>query len=187
MLSLRIDTGEIGRLARRLEAVNKKQVAIAIAAGLERAVKSGEKAAKDGIKDAYNIKPKTVADRMSSKVDKERLTATIKAKSGRTSRIPAIAFMVSKLKDKYPSIQVRKSRPAKVIKHAFIATMSGGHKGIFKRVPGTRKIKEVMGIDVPQMLKGSECAKDVHAKVAEVATKRIAHELKYRLDKALKG
>ncbi len=187
MLSLKIDAGEIGKLARRLGAVNKRQVKIAIAAGLARAVKAGEKVAKEGIVDTYNIKAGMVAKRFSSRVDAAKLTGTIKAKSGRTSRIPAIVFLSTKIKGKNPAIQVRKGRAPKVLKHAFVATMPSGHKGIYSRVRGTRKLKEVMGIDVPQMVGGSGVTPAVHDRMAEIATKRVAHELRYQLDRALKG
>ena len=187
MLSIRIDTGEIGKLARRLEAVSKKQVKIAIAAGLSRAVKAGEKVAKEGIVGAYNIKPGVVAKRFSKHVDAAKQTGTIKARSGRTSRIPAIVFAVGKLAKKSPSIQIRKDRASKVLKHAFVATMPSGHKGIYQRVRGTRKLKEVMAIDVPQMVGGSGVVPLVQDRMAEIATKRITHELQFRLNKALKS
>jgi hypothetical protein len=46
-------------------------------------------------------------------------------------------------------VQVRKSKGAEVIKHAFIATMPSGHTGVFKRFPDA-KAKKVMTAKGPR-------------------------------------
>ncbi len=73
-----------------------------------------------------------------------------------------------------------KSTAPKQLTNTFIAMMKSGHIGIFERVTNdkanNRKIKELMGSAVPQMLGSKEVEKRLAEGAAEVFNKRLEHE-----------
>ncbi len=74
-------------------------------------------------------------------------------------------FIYGGFKKINPSLPVKahqlKSKPAKDLVNAFVARMQSEHVGIFKRKLGSRKISEIMGLSVPQMIGNNEVQKNV--------------------------
>lgn len=154
--------------------------------GLAKVAKQGATVAKTNIAKEYNVKAGAVADRLSVKSSSNGLTATISAKPKRVgssgkSRIPLIEFGATGSKKSGVKFKILRGGGATRMRHAFIATMPSGHRGVYQRVPGSRKIVEVMGIDVPVMFAGKRVKPLVLKRINEVSAKVVSHELQYEL------
>lgn len=62
-----------------------------------------------------------------------------------------------------------------LFEHAFVATMSNGHTGIFERDGGG--ISEIMGLSVPQMLGNETVADSLAQDTSEKFQERMEHEI----------
>ena len=186
MISMNINTAEVVKLKSQLEGFSTAVRAKATGRGLAKVAKQGATVAKSSIAKEYNVKAGAVGDRLSVRVSSNKLEATIAAKPRRIggsgkSRIPLIQFGATQTKRNGVKFKVRRSGSAMRLRHAFIATMDSGHKGVYQRVPGTRKIVEVMGIDVPVMFAGKRVKPLVLQKINEVGPRVVSHELRYEL------
>lgn len=180
MISIDIDTGEIGRLAARLEQVGQQFKSRAIGRGLSKVAKSGTVAAKKEITSQYNIKSGEVAKRMSVVMSRDKTEARIRARSLRTNRIPLINFGAKQIK-RGVSFSVARGKGRKVLKTAFIAKMPNGYKGVYWRQKGLRTITQRMGIEVTSMMTGRRVLPAVITRVNEQLQKVMVHELEFEL------
>lgn len=178
-----IDSGDIGRLARKLEGLKKGLSGQVIARGLERTAQQAKTAASTQIREVYNIKKGALDRRFQVIVNKKAGMAMLRARSLKTSRIPLIRFDAKRL---VKGVSFEMTRGKRVtLKHAFIAKMNSGHTGIYQREMGSRKIKEVVGIDVPQMFGGAKVMPVVAKRIEQQLEKNIVHELTFAIQRAL--
>lgn len=178
-----IDTGDIGRLARKLDGLKKGLQTTAIRQGLQKTSKQAVTAASTQIRSVYNIKKQDLDKRFSILASSRKLSALIRARSLKTSRIPVINFGARPAKGGV-RFSVRRGRTT-LVPGAFIAKMRSGHKGVFVREKGQRAIKQLMGIDVPAMFSGAAVMPVVEKRVAEQLEKNIVHELNRLISKQL--
>jgi hypothetical protein len=188
VISVNINTFEIASLQARLATFGSNVRARAMGRGLAKVAKQGATVAKTNIAKEYNVKAAAVADRLSVKSSSNGLTATISAKAKRVgssgkSRIPLIDFGATGGKRNGVKFKILRGGSATRMRHAFIATMPSGHRGVYQRVPGSRKIVEVMGIDVPVMFAGKRVKPLVLKRINEVSVKVVSHELQYELSR----
>lgn len=189
MINVRFDTKEITQAVNKLARFNPQERAIGIAVGLKKVAQQGATVAKREITKEYNVKSGEVGKRMYVTADQRALQAFIIAKPRKyargagSNRIPLIEFSARDTKKRGVKFKIKKAGSAATLRHAFIATMPSGHTGVFQRVPGTKKIREVVGIDVPQMFVGKRVKPAVIARLLEVGPRVILHELEYRLSK----
>jgi Prophage minor tail protein Z (GPZ) len=188
MISCNINTFEVAKLKAQIEGFSSATRARALGRGLAKVAKQGATVAKSNIAKEYNVKAGVVAERLSVRASSNGLQATIAAKPRRAgssgkSRIPLIQFGATHSKKSGVKFKITRSGAASKLRHAFIATMASGHKGVYQRVPGTSKIVEVMGIDVPMMFAGKRVKPLVLQKINEVGARVVAHELRYELSR----
>lgn len=90
----------------------------------------------------------------------------------------AISTKGMKIK-KRPKVKAKvlKSSSLKTIKSAFIAKMGSGHAGVFRRKEKSRKIKELHGPSVPQMVSNEEVINSIFKDAEITYNKRIKHEI----------
>src|SRR5262249_21377642 len=88
----------------------------------------------------YNLKAAVIKKAISiDKASPDKLAAIVRAK-GRPIPLIEYGARPNEPNVRLPvSVQVKGAR--KIIKHAFIAIMPGGHKGVFVRVPGAQHKK----------------------------------------------
>lgn len=86
------------------------------------------------------------------------------------------------------SVKIKRGGARKIVRHAFFATMASGHKGVFKRVPGTigprsrrEKIKEVFSTSVGQLFKRRSAVERVVQRVSTEFLRRAQHEIRQAL------
>jgi hypothetical protein len=189
VIGVNFDTSEIRRAAARLEAFSPKVRASALGVGVKKVALQGATVAKRAITADYNVKSGEVAKRMHVVVDMRGAEAAIVARPRKyargpgSNRIPLIEFSAKDTKKSGVRFKIRKAGGSAKLRHAFIATMPSGHTGVFQRVPGTRKIREVVGIDVPMMFLGKRVRPAVLARITEVGPRVILHELDFQLSK----
>lgn len=186
MITVSINTFEISALKARLESFDPYRRAVAMARGLSKVAKQGATVAKTNIAKEYNVKAAVVADRLNVKSNSNGLQATISATPKRVgssgkSRIPLIDFGATQSKKNGVKFKIRRNGSAARMRHAFIATMPSGHRGVYQRVRGSRKIVEVMGIDVPVMFAGKRVKPLVLKRINDVSAKVVSHELQFEL------
>lgn len=186
MITININTFEVSALRARLESFDPQRRAVAMARGLSKVAKQGATVAKTNIAKEYNVKAAVVADRLNVKSNSNGLQATISAKPKRVgssgkSRIPLIDFGATQSKKNGVKFKIRRNGSAARMRHAFIATMPSGHRGVYQRVRGSRKIVEVMGIDVPVMFAGKRVKPLVLKRINDVSAKVVSHELQFEL------
>lgn len=188
-LKIDIDSGEIGRLATNLNRFSRQKRGYAIHTALERTAKQGLVSAARGIRANYNLPMNDIKRRFDVYLNRRASMAYIRCHSLRTNRIPLIKFgakiMRSRGKATGVRVKIVRSGKTQVLRHAFLAKMSSGHEGIFTRERGSRKIKEVMGIDAPAMLMSSKVEPAVTKRINEQLQKNMVHELQYQLSKFL--
>ena len=186
MITININTFEVSALRARLESFDPQRRAVAMTRGLSKVAKQGATVAKTNISKEYNVKAAVVADRLNVKSNSNGLQATISAAPKRVgssgkSRIPLIDFGATQSKKNGVKFKIRRNGSAARMRHAFIATMPSGHRGVYQRVRGSRKIVEVMGIDVPVMFAGKRVKPLVLKRINDVSAKVVSHELQFEL------
>ena len=185
MVTIDFDTREVAALSNKLALFGAAVRAKATGRGLAKVAKQGATAAKQGITKEYNVKSAEVAKRMSIGIKRGGMQVEIKARarSGRSNRIPLINFGAKGSKKQGVTVTVSKSKGKQRLRHAFVLTMPNGHTGVFARVPGQRKIKELSGIDVTHMMVGKRVLPGVLSKIKDNMTRVVAHELRYELSR----
>lgn len=80
------------------------------------------------------------------------------------------------------SVMVQKSRGRHRLRHAFVATMPSGHRGIFAPIPGQgRHIKELYSSRVPDVLSNKETFDAVMSKAQERLDKNLQSQIDWML------
>lgn len=182
MIQIKIDNSQIRELAARLEGFSAAKRAKALGRGLAKVAKQGAVAAKREITNEYAIKSGDVAKRLSVR-QTSQLRAEIAAKPNSRNRTPLLDFSAKATKKKGVTFRVKKGGGRGRLKHAFIAKMPSGKTGVFQRVVGSRKIKEVVSIDMPHMFAGKRVRPAVVKKINEAFPKTVAHELEFELQR----
>lgn len=136
----------------------------------------------------YNIKSSAV--KRSFYIDKARagrLVVMLKS----TGRPIALVNYGARQSRSGVSVQVKTGR--QVLRHAFIATMKNGHRGVFQRVGNQHKkverngkirrtglpIKELFGPSIPQSLANDAVEKALMKKIREKFPQILRHELAF--------
>lgn len=89
------------------------------------------------------------------------------------------------------TVQVKKSKGRKLVRHAFLATMKSGHKGVFVRktvgekMVGRLPIKELFSTTVADMLNNETVLRRILRHGANTFSKELTHEIKFRLNKRI--
>ena len=151
-----------------------------------RAVMQGRTAATREATAKYTAKAKTIRPTFKmKKASKNRLDAALISAG---DAIPLKEFSVKPSTDttgknrKQLSVSVRKDTGSKAFNRAFISAKKGGN--VFEREGKSRlPIKKLYGPAVPSMLGNAEVSEEVQDFMAEVAAKRLDHEVKRILEK----
>ncbi|WP_080433550.1 phage tail protein [Burkholderia ubonensis] len=136
----------------------------------------------------YNIKSSAIKSSfMVQKASRGNLVAVLKS----TGRPVALINYSARQGKGGVSVQVKAGRTA--LRHAFIATMRNGHKGVFERTGKTHKkvmrngkvvrtglpIKELFGPSIPQSLANDAVQKALMKKIREKFPQILKHELAF--------
>ena len=136
----------------------------------------------------YNIKSSAI--KSSFYIDKARagrLVVMLKS----TGRPIALINYGARQSKSGVSVQVKAGR--QVLRHAFIATMKNGHRGVFERIGNKHKkvkrngkivrtglpIKELFGPSIPQSLSNDAVEKALMKKIREKFPQILKHELAF--------
>ena len=106
----------------------------AFSAAVNRTLSTGRTYTSRRIREHLNLPAATIKDAM--KIVKSTPSTMSGHLQFRRKPIPLIEFKPSQTPSGV-SIRVRKDKGRETIKSAFIATMSNGHQGVFKRAPGS--------------------------------------------------
>lgn len=161
----------------------------AVIRALNKTAEQARTAASQEVRSAgYNIKASAIKKSFSIKrASSGNLVVTLKA-TGRP--IGLINYGARQTKSGV-SVQVKSGR--KVLRHAFIATMPSGHKGVFERTGKQHKkvirngkilrtglpIKEMFGPSIPQSLANEAVEKALVAKIRQKFPQVLKHELAF--------
>lgn len=151
----------------------------AAAAAINRVTTQARTQASKSIREKYNFKAADI--RKTFRIYKSTPTNLQSTLVSRGRRTPLVAMSARQVK---AGVSVRVGNQTKLIKHAFIATMKSGHKGVFART--TKKslpIKELYTIAVPEAFLSRTVGTAMQQKVNSALPDRYEHELK-RLMKA---
>lgn len=145
------------------------------------------------IRDAgYNIKASAIKRQIDiRKASRSDLRAIVRA-AGRS--IPLIEYGARETSNGV-TVSVKSGR--KLIRHAFIATMPGGHKGVFIRIGKDHKkvmrngkqiwsglpIKELYGPSIPAAFSNQVVQDALQSKIAQRFPRLLEHEVVYLLSK----
>lgn len=136
----------------------------------------------------YNIKSSAIKSSFAiQKASKGKLVAVLKS----TGRPVALINYGARQSKSGVSVQVKAGRT--VLRHAFIATMRNGHKGVFERTSKAHKkvmrngkvvrtglpIKELFGPSIPQSLANDAVQKALMKKIREKFPHILKHELAF--------
>ncbi len=122
------------------------------------------------IKRDFRIKKATYAD----------LSAYVRAQG---KPVPLGRFIRTRQTQKGVSVQVKKSRPRVVIRHAFIPKLKSGHIGVFWRRGKQRlPIDQRFGPRVPDIFSNDEVMKPILQKAQERLDKNFSHEVEFLLE-----
>lgn len=178
-MQINLDSKSFREVQRKVALLQKDSAKKAINTALAKAAKVGQVAAKREITSLYNVKAGEVSDRLSVGIDRRESIATIKARYSkqRYPRIPLIKFGARDTKRKGVAYRIKKGASKQRMRHAFVATMPSGHKGVYQRVQGSRKIKEVVTIDIATMFNTRNVKRAVLDRVSESMPRYISHEI----------
>lgn len=172
-------------------ALTTKQIQRAAARSLNRAITSLRAEAARKVTATLNVKASVVKDAVVlGKANASEALTEMKATINITGRpIPLFEF-VTKI-DRVNTgagprqevyVKVIKGRPAKLVYNAFVATMSSGHEGVFKRVGSERlPIQEKFTTSVTDIFKNEQIVRDLLAYGREKFSDNFEHELQYQL------
>ncbi|ACC71070.1 phage tail protein [Paraburkholderia phymatum] len=136
----------------------------------------------------YNIKSSAIKSSFAvQRASRGKLVAVLKS----TGRPVALINYGARQGKNGVSVQVKAGRT--VLRHAFIATMRNGHKGVFERTGKTHKkvmrngkvvrsglpIKELFGPSIPQSLANDAVQKALMKKIREKFPQILKHELAF--------
>ena len=170
---IKVSTNGLDSLIKQLD---PKQVTRAIRAGNKLTGKSGLVVAKREIASAYNIKVGDAAKRLSVVITGAN-SAWLKVRSNSRARLALIEFKARMSKRSGVNARILRSGGKASLRHAFIATMPSGHRGVYMRVQGSKKIVEVKTIDIAQMAMAKKVSKIVEARILETGADNISKEL----------
>ncbi len=144
-------------------------------------------AAEKAIREDYNIKKKDIR----LKLHRARRGLPIAVIAGMRKHIPFARFKNRQMKPG-TRVEMRKGKPV-MYKHAFKATMSSGHAGVYVRQmesgkrSGRTPIQELKGPSPGQLLKRSETIKDINQLIKAKFKKIFSHEIDYYFSKQSGG
>lgn len=161
----------------------------AVVRALNKTAMQARTAASQEVKAAgYNIKASAIKSSFAiQKASRGNLVVTLKA----TGRPIALINYGARQGKNGVSVQVKAGRS--VLRHAFIATMQNGHRGVFERTGKKHKvvqrngkplrtglpIKELFGPSIPQSLANDAVNKAIMAKIRAKFPQILKHELAF--------
>jgi hypothetical protein len=187
MLKLDVRADVKGVTASLTRYVGEQQKAVVRA--LNKTAQQARTAASQEVRSAgYNIKASAIKSSFSiDKASRGKLVAVLRA----TGRPVALINYGARQGKSGVSVQVKASRT--VLRHAFIATMPNGHRGVFERTGKQHKmvmrngkarrtglpIKELFGPSIPQSLANDAVQKALMAKIRQKFPEILRHELAF--------
>jgi hypothetical protein len=181
MLKMDFDTRQLAVLGNRLSKFGPQVRAKAIGRGLTKVMKQAQTQAKRAITSEYNVKSGEVGKRLGVRLQAKGLQAVLFAKARTRNRIPLMEFSAKGSKRNGVKFKVRKGGGKGQLRHAFVAQMKNGKTGVFQRVPGTRKIKQVVGVDITHMFVGKRVRPAVMKSINDNVARVVAHEMEFEL------
>jgi hypothetical protein len=179
-ISVEPNEDQLLRLQRTLAAYPKGYKKI-VSRSINKIATKARKLVVDRVKQDINI-PVGEMKRRNIRLKKanfSRLSSMIQISGG---RIPLIRFNASQ-KQTWPGTKYKigKTGPRQLVRHAFIAVMKSGHRGVFKRTRGNNStpITELRGPSVPQVFH------DVREFAAGLLDRTIAVRLQQELETQL--
>jgi hypothetical protein len=187
MLKLSVHADVKGITASLTRYVGEQQKAVVRA--LNKTAMQARTAAAQEVRGAgYNIKSSAIKSSFSiTKAAQGRLVVVLKS----TGRPVALINYGARQGKSGVSVQVKTSRS--VLRHAFIATMPNGHRGVFERTGKQHKkvmrngkairsglpIKELFGPSIPQSLANEAVEKALMTKIRQKFPQILKHELAF--------
>lgn len=187
MLKLNVNADVKGITASLTRYVGEQQKAVVRA--LNKTAMQARTAAAQEVRSAgYNIKSSAIKNSFSiTKAAQGRLVVVLKS----TGRPVALINYGARQGKNGVSVQVKASRS--VLRHAFIATMPNGHRGVFERTGKQHKklkrngktirsglpIKELFGPSIPQSLANDAVEKALMVKIRQKFPQILKHELAF--------
>lgn len=181
MLEITLKAPKIEEIKRDLKTYEKKAPQL-LARVLNRTITNVQKNITSSVRSNYLVKSSDVKQTLSlSKASAYSPQASVKSYG---TRILLYKFRVSP-KTPRPSnppktykARVLKSSALKAVQGGFVAQMTSGHIGLFKRI-GTERtpVKELVGPSVPQMVGNKEILKKIESEAQKTIEKRLKHEI----------
>jgi hypothetical protein len=158
----------------------------AVRRALNRTADTGRTRIVKEVRTLYRLRAKDIRDRITiRRASGTELEVRIRA-SG--NRLPLVSFDPRQVGSKTSrrgterggvSVNIKGSR--KLIKGAFIATMSNGHRGVYQRRGlGRLPIDELYTISIPEMIDNRRVSEVVLRALADEMPRRLLAELNYR-------
>lgn len=121
-------------------------------------------------------------DLVMTKAQRQRLTATL---SVRHSKRFTLGMLDPQAKPNARGVAYRIQGQRKQLDHAFITTMKNGHRGIYARKPGAKRlpIRELQGPSVAHLFRQPDTQKIMKAKIEARWPVLFTHELRYALQR----
>ncbi|WP_137860784.1 phage tail protein [Variovorax sp. 3P27G3] len=181
MLKMDFDMRQVAVLSNRLERFGAPTRAKAVGRGLSKVMKQAQTRAKREITSEYNVKSGEVGKRLGVRLQAKGMQAVLFAKARARNRIPLLEFAAKATKKGGVKFKVRNGGGKGRLRHAFIAKMKSGKTGVFQRVPGTRKIKQVVGVDITHMFIGKRVRPAVLKSINDNVARVLIHEMEFEL------
>jgi hypothetical protein len=191
MLKLNVHADVKGITAGLTRYVGEQQKAVVRA--LNKTAMQARTAASQEVRAAgYNIKASAIKSSFTiQKANRGKLYVMLKS----TGRPIALINYSARQGKNGVTVNVKNGR--KVFRHAFIATMQNGHRGVFERTGKTHKkvvkngktirsglpIKELFGPSIPQSLANDAVEKAIMAKIRQKFPQILKHELAFLASK----
>lgn len=188
---IKIEVKGLKEVTRSLDKLANELRATAITRALNKTAAAAKVEASRNIRAAgYNIKARAIKESIViRRATRSDLTAILEV-TGRPIRL--INYDARQVA-RGLSVSVKNGR--KVIPGAFVATMKSGHKGAFKRLPGTvtgkrgkpilnRKIVELFGPSIPSAMQNEVVQRQLEAAIRDKFPKLLEHEIAYILLKS---
>ena len=147
---------------------------------LNKTAVSGRKITVDEVRKEINIKAGAARKQVSLRRSRPSTLKSVLLVKHKP--IPLAAYAGVRQTKKGVSVQMMKSKPRKLFKGAFIATMPSGHRGVYRRKgKGRLPIQELYGPNVQSVF--VEKVLLIQDKTLPVLEKNLDHEIRYELSK----
>lgn len=166
------------------QAIPTQVIPVALARGLNKTLQSTQSTAVKAIANNLGVKQQRIRTFLTlSKAWRQRLVATLRAPNKRRLTLLQID---PKARQNARGVAYRTSGKKQQIDHAFIVTMKNGHRGIYNRKKGAKRlpVRELQGASVQQVFRQPTIQAQMKATIDQrwpiVSEQELSFELKRR-------